>query len=367
MSDTESPNPLNLKEWFNEARYRSLAKLLKQLEPKFDLKKFLALTLDGLESRTLMPRMRQTSIACNAALSGSYRDKVAILQQLAPLLDHDFIALFLSDFVEQFGRSDFAFSMKALKYFTTFGSAEFAIRPFILDDQERTLQQMLEWTSDPHEKVRRLASEGCRPRLPWGQKLHALVRDPSPLAPILNALKDDSALFVRKSVANNLNDVTKDHPDWVLERLESWDLNSPRIAWIAKHACRTLIKKGHPRTMKLFGFGEAARVHATLSLQPTSISLGDSLHIAAEIISDSRKPQRLVIDYVIHYIKSNGSGSPKVFKWTEVELPPGATLLLKKRQTIKDFTTRKHFAGHHVVELQINGARVAAGHFILRR
>lgn len=364
MSD--SPAPLNLKEWFNEARYNSLAKLLKQLEPKFDSKKFLGLTLDGLGARTLMPRMRQTSVACNAALPGTYRDKVAVLNNLAPLLDHDFIALFLSDFVEQFGRSDFAFSLKALKHFTTFGSAEFAIRPFIVENQERTLNQMLEWTKDPNEKVRRLASEGCRPRLPWGQKLHTLVRDPSPLAPILEALKDDAALFVRKSVANNLNDITKDHPDWVLERLESWDLTSPRTAWIAKHACRTLIKKGHPRTMQLFGFGEAAKVESSITVAPKAITLGDTLTIAADIISTAKKSQRLVIDYVIHYIKANGSGSAKVFKWTEVDLAPGASMSLKKRQTIKDFTTRKHFAGHHVVELQINGARVAAGHFVLR-
>lgn len=362
---SEDPKPFVLKHWFDEARYRKIASDTRRIQPAFDHKRFLQLTLDGLESRELMARMRQTANALHASLPGSYREQLTTLRELAPQVDHEFVSLFLCDFVEQFGLHDFDHSMEALQYFTTFGSAEFAIRPFILADQPRALKTMHRWTKSKDEKVRRLASEGSRPRLPWGKRLHALVQDPSPTAPILDALKQDPALFVRKSVANHLNDITKDHPDWVLDRLHQWEIQHPHTAWIAKHACRTLIKKGHARTMALFGFGNAAAAKATLVVSPETIQLGDSIQIQATILSTSRQPQRLAIDYVIHYIKANGSPTAKVFKWTETNLAAGDTLQLRKNQTIKDFSTRKHFAGKHRVELQINGARVAESHFTL--
>lgn len=355
-----------LKEWFNEARYRRIARGVAALAPAFDRPRFLSLTLDGLSERTLMQRLHQTAIAWHAALPGSYRDQLAVLRRFAPQVDHSFVAVALSDFVATYGLEDFEASLPALRFFTPFGSAEFAIRPFLLRDQARTLAVMLTWTRDSDEHVRRLASEGCRPRLPWGARLVELVRDPAPLAPILEALKNDGSLFVRKSVANNLNDIAKDHPDWVLERLESWDRASPHLAWIAKRASRSLIKKGNPRALALFGAGQKAAVRATLSLRPARVALGESITLAADITSTTRENQRLIVDYVVHYVKASGRTSVKVFKWTELDLPPRAKATLTKRQTIRDFSTRRHFAGKHVVELQINGRKVAATAFLLR-
>jgi 3-methyladenine DNA glycosylase AlkC len=363
----ESSPPAQLKDWFNEPLYRSLASLLQSASTKFDSKRFLASTLDGLPERSLMQRMHQTSLAVHSALPGSFRQKVATLQKIAPSIGHDFIGIFLSDFVATFGLDDPDFSLQSLHHFTRFGSAEFAIRPFIQRDLERTLQVMRTWTTDPNEHVRRLASEGSRPRLPWGLRLQALVQNPDPTAPILDALRDDPALYVRKSVANHLNDITKDHPHWVLDRLTAWNITeSPHRQWIAKHACRTLIKRGHPQALELFGFGQKPALTATLTVTPKSLHLGQHLTLSTTLTSTSRKAQTLAIDYIVHYVRANENTSEKVFKWTEVTLPPGATLDLAKKQTFRDFTTRRHYPGHHRIELQINGHRLAETAFTLQ-
>ncbi len=362
----ESAPPAQLKDWFDEARYRGLARLLRAAAPAFDSKRFLALTLDGLEPRSLMQRLHQTSLAFDQALPGGFWKKTAVLREIAPGVGHAFVSIFLPDYIATFGLNDPAFSLEALRDFTRFGSAEFAVRPFLQRDLAGTLRVMRGWADDPDEHVRRLASEGSRPRLPWGLRLQDLVRDPSPAAPILDALRDDSALYVRKSVANHLNDITKDHPDWVLARLEGWDIGaSPHRGWIAKHACRTLIKRGHPQALALFGFGQKPAVTAEFTVMPTRLQLGGALTLQARLLSQAKRPQRLAIDYIVHYVRSGGS-SAKVFKWAEHDLPAGGSIDLVKKQTIRDFTTRRHHPGRHRVELQINGHRLAESHFDLR-
>lgn len=362
---SESDSPLQLKEWFDATRYRSIAKELASIAPKFNTDIFLKSALEGLEARSLMERVHQCAMAVNAALPGTYQQKVRALQKLAPRIGHEFVTIFLGDFVATFGLDDFDFSMDALRFFTVFGTAEFAVRPFIVADQDRALAKLLEWSADPDDKVRRLASEGSRPRLPWGMRLQALVRDPKPTAKILDALKEDDSLFVRRSVANHLNDITKDHHDYVLQLLGNWDLQREHLRWIAKHACRTLIKRGHPGALKLFGFGKKAEVTAQLAASPARLDLGQRLTLTAALTSTSSRSQRLAIDYVVHYVKASGGSAEKVFKWTEIDLPAYAEIELVKSQVVRDFTTRKHYAGRHRVELQINGQRVAETVFVL--
>jgi 3-methyladenine DNA glycosylase AlkC len=361
----EPAPPPQLKDWFDAARYRAIAKELATIAPKFRTDTFMQSVLEGLEDRSLMQRVHQCAVAVDGALPSTYQQKVGALQKLAPRIGHEFVTIFLGDFVATYGLEDFDFSMEALRFFTVFGTAEFAVRPFIVADQQRALKKLLEWTADSDEKVRRLASEGSRPRLPWGMRLNALVRDPAPTAVILEALKDDGSLFVRRSVANHLNDITKDHPELVLQRLEGWDLQREHLRWIAKHACRTLIKRGHLRALLLFGFGRKAEVTATLCASPSRLALGERLTLTAALTSTSRSAQRLAIDYVVHYIKASGSSAEKVFKWTELDLPPHAEIELVKSQVVRDFTTRKHYLGSHRVELQINGQRVAETVFVL--
>lgn len=365
MSD-ETPAP-QLKHWFDEARYRSIANATFSLDGKFDKRRFLKLTLDGLDERSLMQRLQQTAVAMEQSLPGTYRTKVKTLRSLAPTLEHGFISIFLCDFVAKYGLEDFDHSLDALKFFTCFGSAEFAIRHFLVKDFTKARTAMLTWADDKNEHVRRLASEGIRPRLPWGLRLQNLVDNPDPIAAILEKLKADPALYVRKSVANNLNDITKDHAQWVIDRVSGWDREHEGTAWIVRHGCRTLIKQGHNDALKLFGFGAAPKLEASIVCTPAKLRLGQVLSIEATLHSTARRTQSLAIDYVMHYARAGGATSQKVFKWTETELAPGAALTFHKRQTIKDFTTRKHHPGVHRIELQVNGRRVAETVFELRK
>lgn len=354
-----------LKDMFDAARYRALASELSSISPAFDADAFLAHTITDLASRELMDRMRRTSTGVAAALPLPYREQLAVLRALAPRIGHNFIGIFLSDFVAQFGLDDVPASLDALHFFTRFGSAEFAIRPFILRDPSATLAVLTSWTASDNEHVRRLASEGSRPRLPWGARLQFLVADPSPTFAILTALRADDSLYVRKSVANHLNDICKDHPDTALDLVSAWDRSDPRTAWIIRHALRTLIKKGQPRALALLGAGAPPKLEASLSVSPSRIRLGDTLTFTASLSSTSSRTQSLLVDYVIHYARASGKASEKVFKWTSLPLPPGEVVVLTKRQTIRDFSTRRHHPGIHRVELQVNGQRIAETRFTL--
>lgn len=363
MSETAAPA---LKDMFNEARYRRIARDVAAVHPSFDQKAFLKLTLPGLEPLALLQRLRRATEALRATLPPEYPKALAVLRRVAPSFGEGFTALVLPDFVGLYGRDDFARSLDALKFFTSFGSSEFAIREFLRLDLRGTLRVMEQWSRDADEHVRRLASEGCRPRLPWSFKLRDLIADPSPVAPILENLRADSSLYVRKSVANHLNDITKDHPAWVLERIEGWDLENKHTAWIAKRALRTLIKKGDRRALTVIGAGARAQVRLdAFAVAPRRIRLGEELTLSCRLTSTARQSQKLVIDYTIHYVKQSGAASGKVFKWKEVTLAPGETVELIRRQRIQDFTTRKHHAGKHAVDLMANGERLAEGEFDL--
>ena len=357
-----------LKEMFNAARYRRIAALLADVHPGFDRKRFLALTTKGRDELSLLQRMRRTTEACRATLPEDFPTAVSILKRLAPQLKHGFVCIFLPDFVGQYGHDHFEASMTALKYFTSFGSSEFAIREFLKRDLTRTLGVMETWSRDADEHVRRLASEGCRPRLPWSFHLTELIADPSPVVPILENLRADSSLYVRKSVANHLNDISKDHPDWMLDRLAAWDLTNPDTRWIAKRAARRLIKDGHPRSFRLFGFTEKIAVKLSrFSLAPSKLKLGGGLNLSFHLQSTADQPQKLAVDYIVHYRKKSGKSAPKVFKLKEVTLAPRAGLVLKKRQRMTDFTTRIHHPGRHEIEIMVNGTVMAGRSFELTR
>lgn len=365
MSDSDSSSPA-LKEIFNEARYRSLAKELRAIYPAFDSKRFLALTLEGLDSRSLLQRMRRTSEALRETLPPKFPAALKILRQLAPRIQHNFASIVPPDFVALYGAEHYDLSLEALKFFTRFGSSEFAIRPFLKQDLERTLAVMGTWANDENEHVRRLASEGSRPRLPWSFRLDAIVQNPDLTAPILSQLIDDPSLYVRKSVANHLNDISKDHPAWLISWLQVQDLSQPHAKWISKRAVRTLVKRGHPEALALIGATGKAEIKVNqFTVAPSRVQLGKPVTLSFEFAAVGQANQHLVIDYAIHYVKSSGQSSAKVFKWKALDLAPGQTAVLEKTQRIQDFTTRKHFAGKHRVEVMANGRVVAEGSFAL--
>jgi 3-methyladenine DNA glycosylase AlkC len=345
-----------LKEMFNAARFRQIADLLGNAQPGFNRKRFLSVATTGLDDLTLIQRVRRATEACHATLPKDYPESLVVLKQIAPQVQQGFVGIFLPDFVGVHGHAHFEESMDALKFFTPFSSAEFAIREFLKRDLPRTLAVMKRWSLDSDENVRRLASEGSRPRLPWSFRLDALVGDPSLTQPILENLKSDLSLYVRKSVANHLNDISKDHPELMLDWLNGWDLKNPHTAWIARHASRSLIKAGHPRSFRLFGFTSKPDIKITdFIISPTKLKLGDTLTFSFKLKSTAKKSQKLAVDYIVHYRKKSGQLSPKVFKLKEVVLAAGATLSISKRQRITNFTTRVHHAGEHEVEVMVNG------------
>lgn len=354
-----------LKEIFNRERLRHIARETAAVWPQFDGKRFTKLATSGLDDLGIMQRMRQTAVSLHETLPEDFPKALAILKELAPRIGHGFASITLPEFVALYGQNHFKSSLNALKFFTRFGSSEFAVRHFLLADFDRTITVMRSWADDGNEHVRRLASEGSRPRLPWSFQLKNLIADPSPTAPILDALKADPSLYVRKSVANHLNDIGKDHPDRLIEHVSGWDRDDRQTAWVVRHALRTLIKKGEPRALALIGTTGKADIRVdAFSVEPARIKLGDRITTKAKLVSTSKTPQRLVIDYAVHYPKKSGI-SRKVFKLKETELLPGNHCDVSISQTVKDFTTRKHNTGFHKMELMVNGEVVAQSGFQL--
>lgn len=332
----------------------------------FDRAAFVDTALAGLEPLSIMERVRHIADALHTALPTDYATALGIVHAIAPRLTHSFQAIAVTEFVARHGRQDFERSMAALANLTRFGSAEFAIRPFLAADPERTLARMLCWTTHDDAHVRRLASEGSRPRLPWGSRVPALKADPTLAAPILDALRDDPSPYVRKSVANHLNDIGKDRPDWLLDHLQQWDGGAPRTAWIIRHALRTLIKKGDPRALAMIGAGHGANARVErFAVTPPVVSLGEAIAITVDLTSLAEASQRLVVDYRLHYARAEGKTAAKVFKLKTFDLAGSATATLRIGQTIRDFSTRRHHPGRHELELLVNGRVMATAAFNL--
>jgi 3-methyladenine DNA glycosylase AlkC len=350
-----------LKHMFGPAYYERLSAALAEVLPRFHAKDFVRENLAGIEERELNARMRHTSHVLRRFLPANFPAAVKALREVAARMPTGYTALLYPDFVGQFGLEHADLSLNALEFFTRFGSSEFAVRHFFIRDVAGTLARMQEWAANDCEHVRRLASESSRPRLPWSFRLEAVVRNPSLTRSILDALRADPSLYVRKSVANHLNDISKDHPEYAVKVLNDWDRREAGTAWIAKHASRTLIKKGHAGALALFAFEKNTAVKVEdFRLKPAVLRLGGALEFSFTLRSAKRAPQKLAIDYRIHYAKAGGRSAAKVFKLKEVLLDGAAAIEVTKRQTFQDFSTRKHHAGTHRVEILVNG-RMAGG------
>lgn len=365
MSDTTQAAPA-LKEIFNRVRLQHIAEQTLAVYPAFDTSAFLGHVAHDLDSQSLMQRLNRVSRGLHAGLPADYDEALAILYELAPRLNSQFVSMILPEYVALYGQHDFERSMQALKYFTTFGSSEFAVRYFLRLDLKRALQIMQGWALDENEHVRRLASEGSRPRLPWSFRLEPLMLDPAPVLSILDSLKADPSLYVRKSVANHFNDITKDNPEWVLDQIEAWSLDNPHTAWIARHALRSLIKKGDRRALSIMGAGHKPEVDIDqVSCTPTTIRLGETLNLSFRMTSTAGQSQRLIVDYAIHYVKKSGSTSAKVFKLKTLELGPGESVVISRRPQLRNFTTRVHYPGVHALDILVNGECLASSRFEL--
>ncbi len=377
MAGQLMPEPF--KNWFGPEMVQAISSNLARVSDGFDAALFEARALDGLEKLELKQRSEQFSFAVEAAMPGDFVQTVdAFVAALHPEKQAEFsemksddtgLANFalmpLGSFIARNGLDRPEFSLTALREMTMRGSSEFEVRPFFRDHGELTLKAARKWARDANLHVRRLASEGSRPRLPWGIRLHDFVRDPAPILPILEMLRDDPHEYVRRSVANNLNDIAKDHPDLVADLAHDWlqGANPNRIR-LVKHACRSLIKQGHPQALAAFGFKPPDLSRTGVSISHDVVRLGDSLGIELEIKA-AGGPQLLLVDYVLHYLRANGSQSAKVFKWCELSLKAGETRILTKTHPYRKVTTRKDYAGAHRLGVQVNGQEIGSVEFTL--
>ncbi|MBK1440102.1 DNA alkylation repair protein [Parapedobacter sp. ISTM3] len=355
-----------LKEMFNRAFYVNFAQAFGNVDKHFHVEAFIDDVTRGIDRLSLNGRLRNTSIMLHRHLPDDFNKAVAILYAAAPLLPAGYTALVLPDYVALYGKQHFDQSMEALQYFTTLGSAEFAIREFLKTDLVKTLDVMHKWADDKNVHVRRLASEGSRPRLPWSFKLAEIIKQPALTQGILEKLSADEALYVRKSVANHLNDHSKDNASYMLNLVSGWDKTNKHTSWIIKHAIRTLVKRGDREALKIFGFeGEVSVVLENLYTDKISLRLGDTLSFGFGLKSESEQQQKLVVDYAIHYVKASGVRMKKVYKLREVLLLPGQAVQFSKRQPFLDLTTRKHYAGEHLLEILVNGNTLGKVRFVL--
>jgi 3-methyladenine DNA glycosylase AlkC len=258
-------------------------------------------------------------------------------------------------------------SMRAQHALTQRFTAEFSVRAYLEKHPERTLALLREWTRDPSEHVRRLVSEGTRPRLPWASRLRAFQKDPRPVIELLELLKDDPSLYVRRSVANNLNDIGKDHPALLVATAKRWLKNAtPERRWIVNHALRSAIKRADAGALGALGYGGKADVSVRkAAITPARARIGGSVSISFLLVNRLARRQRVMADLVVHFVKSRGTGA-KTFKLKAVDLPPRGNVTLGKKIVLKQLTTRKHYPGVHRVEALLNGQRVKLGQFALR-
>ncbi|WP_214770341.1 DNA alkylation repair protein [Exiguobacterium sp. s133] len=307
------------------------------------------------EELAFKQRVRRISTSLGSYVPREFDMAATELERLAPEFT-GLAGIVFPDYIELYG-DDWDRALLALERLTPYSTAEFAVRRFLLTDQDRYLQQALLWSTSDDEHVRRLASEGTRPRLPWGQAIPALIADPRPVLPLLDRLLTDDSLYVRKSVANHLNDITKTHPELVIERLDQLGTD-PRVDWVLRHASRTLLKQGHPDVLKAFGLVTRGTVTVDDLTGTPSLPIGGELSFTFSLTTT--EPQVLRIEYAIDYVKQRGM-SQKVFRISERQVAGRETFT--KRQSFRNLTRRVHYPGTHRVTILINGQAYATATF----
>lgn len=352
-----------LKNIYTAEYLTNLAKKIKEVYPLFDEKNFLSsLFCDIWSELELKARMRHIAVQLHSSLPLSYQEQLTILKPVSKDF-FSFEAMFFQDFVEVFGLEDFESSMEALAVFTVGSSSEFAVRQFILKYEEQTMKQMKIWAKSEDEHLRRLSSEGCRPRLPWAVALPKFKNDPSKVLEIIELLKNDPSIYVRKSVANNLNDISKDHPHIIKEFVKNNQGISKELSWICKHASRTLLKKGDVEILELFNLQRLEDVYIENFIHDTTVQIGENFHFSFELTA-KESIGNIRLEYLIGYPKSNNRHTKKVFMLTQGKLEIKSKTFTKK-QSFKDMTTRKHYAGEHFISILINGEEKARGVFLV--
>lgn len=360
-----------IKDIYSPAFYASFSNTVAKEVTGFDKKDFTKrIFSDAFAHMEWKERMQHTTRVLHNFLPENFAAATqiiaAIIQRLQANPTGDTLAyIFLADYISAYGLDDFDSAVVAMETVTQFISCEFAVRPFLLKYEKAMLKQMKLWTKHPSDKVRRFASEGSRPRLPWAMAIPSLKKDPSPVIPILENLKNDPSEWVRKSVANNLNDIAKDHPAIVLDIAVRWSGNSRVTDAIVKHGCRTLLKQGHPEVLKHYGLISSCLTVSALKVLTPEVPIGDYVEFSFSVKNESDTAQTVRLEYGVYYKKAKGHNARKVFKISERILQPGETLKVQRKQSFKLITTRVFYPGQHQLSVIVNGEEKAIKKFTL--
>jgi 3-methyladenine DNA glycosylase AlkC len=346
-----------MKNLYNEEYIKLLSKNIQESYKDFEYVKFTKTVFNSSwNDLELKQRIRHISISLNSYLPEQYTKAIEILKETFSKMNNTKMGLenmIFQDFVEVFGLNDWDESLDALEHFTINCSSEFAIRQFILQDEEKAMQKMLLWAHSPNEQIRRLSSEGCRPRLPWAVALSRFKKDPSKVLEILEILKDDTSKYVQKSVANNINDISKDNEKIVLDLVKSWIGFSKERDWILKHGSRTLLKASQSETLTLFGYEKPDSLKIENFTCDERVKNEQDVNFSFEIQSQ-KNIDKLRIEYKIYFLRANNKHNAKVFKISEAENFIG-TKIIDKKYSFKPISTRRYYLGTHKISIMING------------
>ncbi|MFT7684718.1 MAG: 3-methyladenine DNA glycosylase AlkC [Candidatus Azotimanducaceae bacterium] len=351
-----------LKNIYNTKFIKHLGGAFKREYPAFDEKLFSTLVFDsGWQQKELKSRMRRITESLHFVLPSDYNKSIKIVVSVSKMLRqeeiHGFEYMLFPDFVECYGQEHWSLSIPALEELTKLASAEFAVRPYLLLNSEKMMKQMITWSKSADPDVRRLASEGCRPRLPWAMALPGFKKDPTLILKLLKPMRNDSALYVRRSVANNLNDISKDHPDLVMEVVKPWHGKNKNTDWLIRHGCRGLLKSAHPEALALFGFGSIKHLAIKNFTADSEVQFGHYLPFSFEVSSTKKTIGKLRLEYAIDFMKSNGKQARKIFQISESSISEDHKIFARKHR-FKAISTRKHYTGSHGFSLILNGQTV---------
>lgn len=359
-----------------------LSNSIKACAPEFDHEGFIKAACHDINTFELKERVNHIIKTLHNFLPQPFSNTAKLFSAIVPVWQkgseddplQSFAAWPFIDYVAAYGLNEPEIALPLLAEMTELFSAEFAIRPFIVEHPALTREYLDTWVMSDNEHIRRLVSEGTRPRLPWGLQLKAFIKSPEANIPLLEVLKDDTSLYVRRSVANHLNDISKDHPQLVLAQCKHWqqaalkqsEQESKNIIWLIKHALRTLIKSGRPEVFPLLGYTETPQILCTdIDLSSQTITMGESINFNFSISSQSNNKQKLVVDFAIHYVKNNGKTNAKVFKLKNITLATHETFTFSKRHPFKSISTRKHYEGTHSIDILVNGIVMQSASFNL--
>ena len=356
-----------LKDVYNHDYLTHVANAVAQCYPAFQKNDFITAVFKGdWKNKELKARTEHIADQLNTFIELDYLQTLAVIKQVS-LHFTSYKGMFIPAFVELFGLDELTDSIDALAHITQFASAEFAVRPFIEQYPEQMHCILLAWTESDNHHIRRLASEGSRPRLPWAMALPLFKKDPSYLLPILESLKNDESEYVRRSVANNLNDIAKDHPDVVIDIAQRWLTESDSIHTkrLVKHACRSLLKQAQPDALSLFGFLPPKDIEVIDFVTDENVQLGQTLHFSCQLQHQKSLPlSKLRIEFAIDFMKKNGKQARKIFQLSEAIITQH-NKMISKSFSFKKISTRQYYGGQHTVAILVNGVQLASADFSL--